>query len=54
VPLPLTLLNFIEYLCVSEEEWSNEWGNLGTKQNRGLFFSAKHIEVDRQVVGEEI
>jgi hypothetical protein len=41
-------------LCITEEEWSKEWKNVATKQSNRLFYSAKHIEVDKQVVGEEI
>lgn len=53
-PFPITLLNFIEYLYVSDEEWIKEWTSLNAKDNQQFYFFAKHIEIDRHVMGDEI
>lgn len=52
IPFSLTLLNFLEYLCVSEDEWIKEWTSLNAKNNSNYYFFTKHIEVDRHVVGD--
>jgi hypothetical protein len=54
IPMPVTILNFLEYLHFSEEEWIREWELLNDKSNKRLHWLTKHIEVDKQVVGEEL
>jgi hypothetical protein len=54
VPFSLTLLNFLEYECISDDEWVREWTTLNGDNIKNFFFFAKHIEVDRHVVGDEI
>lgn len=50
LPLPLTIINFVEFLGVREEEWVEEWG--GLLGRKGLFWLSRHFEAERKVVEE--
>lgn len=54
MPFSLTLLNFLEYEVVHEDDWAREWNTLNGKEEDGLFFLAKHIEMDRHVMGDSM
>ena len=54
VPFSLTILNFLEYEVISEDEWLKEWNILNSKEDNRLCFVVKHIEMDRYVVGDEM
>lgn len=53
MPLPITILNFVEYLHTSEAEWVEEWSRLTNGNNKQLHYMVRHLEVDRQVIPEE-
>ena len=53
MPLPITILNFVEYLHTSEAEWVEEWSRLTNGSNKQLHYMVRHLEVDRQVIPEE-
>jgi hypothetical protein len=50
MPLPVTIINFVEYLHTSEVEWVEEWERLNRKENKQLFTISRHLEIDRQVI----
>ena len=54
VPFSLTLLNFLEYEVVHEDEWTRQWNNLNAKEDDRLCFAVRHIEMDRNVIGDEM
>ena len=39
---------------VHEDEWTREWNNLNAKEDDRLCFAVRHIEMDRNVIGDEM
>jgi hypothetical protein len=43
MPLPITILNFVEYLHTSEAEWAEEWSRLTSGNNKQLHYIVRHL-----------
>jgi hypothetical protein len=43
MPLPITILNFVEYLHTSEAEWVDEWSRLTSGNNKQLHYIVRHL-----------